>query len=81
MMRRKIALDMDGVLSDSWKCFIDSYNTKYKTGFSLRDFNSHDREKIFGKPIDELEKDVDNFYDTNGCFNIPPLDGAIDGVR
>ena len=80
-MNRKIALDMDGVLCDSWSCFIERYNKKYGTGFTLKDFNSIRKWEIFGRPIDELEKDVDEFYETNGCFDIPPFDGAIDGIR
>ncbi len=78
---KKIALDIDGVLADAFNFFVSHYNKKNRTCFQLKDYHSPQRNKIFGITKEEMAKAVDDFYDENGCLNINPVEGAVDGAK
>ena len=76
-----IAIDLDDILAESLKSFIDFHNKNYKTKLKTGDFKSFYLQEIIYIDRKEELKRVRLFDDSRHFDEIPPLEGAREVVK
>ncbi len=79
--KRRIAIDVDGVLFDFLTQFIIFYNQRHGTSFTINDIITYDFSKVFQASEEELRRDMNEFYQSPLFRNLPLIPGAQRGVR
>ncbi|KAG9104583.1 hypothetical protein FRC06_001049 [Ceratobasidium sp. 370] len=77
-----IAIDMDDVLCRTNEAAAAWHNAKYNTSISISDFHYYHYWKNpgWGTPTETLRK-VKLFSGSDELTNVPPVDGAIEGIK
>lgn len=71
----RIAVDVDEVLADMLKAYLDNFSVRFKTSFSRSDFNLYSLSGILGVNEDFAKIDIHKFIYENGA-DISPVEGA-----
>ena len=78
----KIGIDLDEVVVEFVKTFIDFYNRKYGKKINFRDIKSYNFwENGIGRDRDEAIRLVDEFYNSEKFESMPFVDGAFEGLK
>ena len=76
-----IAVDLDDVLADSLRAFIEFYNENYNKKLKYEDFTAYTLNEIMGMPREEENKILEKF-DNGGYFEkIKPIEGAVEAIK
>jgi 5'(3')-deoxyribonucleotidase len=78
---KKIAIDLDEILSDTLTSVLDYYNTIHKTSIKREDFHSYNYWEIWGGSRERAVKLIADYYKTDYFKNIKPVAGSIDGIN
>ena len=77
-----IGVDRDDVLMQFKQAFLDFYNRKHWAAYRLEEGASGDPRVFFGISSFQVLVEYLDFYRTTHCFlDVPPVAGAIDGVK
>lgn len=76
-----IAFDYDDILANFFPAFLQFYNIKYKSNYTIEDIHSYDLWKVFDRTKEEVIKDVYEFYETDEFQNLSPIEGAIESIN
>lgn len=75
-MKKLIAVDLDGVLSDTLSSFIQFHNEVYKTNLTKKHFHSEYYWEILNESKEETIRKFDQFTKTLHFDDIQPISGA-----
>jgi len=79
MSRKKILVDMDGILANLLKQWLEDYNREYEDNLRMQDITTWDMHEHV-KP--EVGRDVYKIPNRLGYFDkTPPIPGAVAGFR
>ena len=79
--KRRIAVDLDGVLFDFLTPFCIFYNQRHGTNFTINDLTTYHFLRVFQKPEKEFRKDMNDFYQSALFRDLPLIRGAQRGIR
>lgn len=77
----KIGIDLDEVIAEFIKKFIEFYNTKTKNNLRFEDWHSYNFWDVIGGTKEKAVKLVDEFYNSDLFDNIKLVDGAQGGIE
>jgi len=69
----KIAIDIDGVLSDLMPVLNEFYNNRHGTNFRVEDYKHHDFEKTWGGSKENAVKIVEDFFQSPDFLKVRPM--------
>ncbi len=76
----KIAVDIDEVLGEFIREFLNWYNREHGTNWTFEDITDYHWPNIFGNTVEEAIDDVHKFFETDGFKNMPLVVGAKEGI-
>jgi len=79
--RRKLAVDLDGVLAEYFQGLVKYYNGRFGTKFSEDDVFTLDLCDVFGVPKGEEREVIMDFFKTNDFRNIPVVVGSREAIN
>ena len=79
--RRKLAVDLDGVLAEFFQGLVKYYNGRFGTKFSEDDVFTLDLWDVFGVPKGEDKKVIMDFFKTDDFRNIPVVAGSREAIN
>ena len=79
--KRKIAVDLDGVVFDFLSPFCFFYNKKHGTNFGLRNLTTYDLHSVFQTPEERLRSEMNEFYKSKLFEELKLVMGARTGIR
>jgi len=79
--KRKLAVDIDGVLLDFHNPFIIFYNQRHGTAFTVEDITANDFSMVFQATEEQFKRDMSEFYRSPLFMSLPLIRGAQRAVR
>lgn len=77
-----IGIDRDDTLSRFKEYFLKFYNKKYKTKYNLNDVFTDDPREFFNlSSLGVLREYLHFYFSTKRLKEIPPVEGAVEGIR
>lgn len=76
----KIGCDLDEVIVEFTKPFLDFYNLRNKTRFAYGGMRTYNLRECLGISEKKEQEEIDKFYETNGFRNAPLVFGAFEGL-
>lgn len=76
-----IGVDVDEVLADFMKSFINFHNQKYKTSYKREDFYNYYFWEIMEIPLSEAVKRVYEFYNHETFGHVEPVFGSVKAIE
>ncbi len=77
---RRIAIDIDGVLADFQNPFLNFYNQRHGTRFTIEDMLSYEFWEVLQIGKEELAKEMIDFYGSPNFRKIPLIGGAKEAI-
>jgi 5'(3')-deoxyribonucleotidase len=77
----KIAVDIDGVLADFHRPFLNFYNRRKGTNFKIEDIITYDLSKLFRTSFEETVREIDSFYNSRAFLGITPIPGSQEAIN
>jgi len=78
----KIAIDIDGVIVDSFPKVLEKINEAYGLNLNLDDFRAYGLDEVTGIPWQEIMKFNNNlFLDPSWHLSLKPVSGAISAIK
>ncbi len=81
IIEMNIGTDIDDVLVDFMKFYIDFYNSKNNTSLSLNDIDGRNLQLIMGKTREEIEDSFREFYLTKEFSELTLFEGVKDSLN
>jgi uncharacterized HAD superfamily protein len=76
-----IGVDIDEVLSQTFQAFLDFYNAKYDSNYSLSQVNVYSFQKVFGINAEEEKRLHAEFFTTKFSTDLKTVHGSVEGVN
>ena len=79
--RRKLAVDLDGVLADFFESITKYYNRRFGTNFLTDDIYTLRLWEVWGLREGEEKEIITDFFKTDLSKNIPVVDGSSESIN
>ena len=79
--KRKIAVDIDGVLANYHEPFVGFYNERNGTNFNLENISGYDFWRAFGISEEKSACEIADFYFSEDFKEINPVEGSQDVLK
>jgi hypothetical protein len=76
-----IAVDLDDSAFDSLSTLLLFYNKKHGTNFKKKDFFTCWYREVWGGTVEEEQRELEEFYQSEYYDRIVPMRGAVDALR
>ncbi|NCN51752.1 hypothetical protein GW931_01955 [archaeon] len=77
----KIGIDLDDTLWEYQLVFLNFYNKKFKTNYSLKEFSVYSLEEFLNLSNEEVVSLLDEFGSHPGFMNLPLIEGAKETIH
>ena len=77
----KIGIDLDEVTVNLMEKFLEYYKSRTQRHILRDDIKEYDFERILGISGEQSIKIVNEFFNSEHFDNLPPVEGAVEGVR
>lgn len=77
----KIGVDIDEILSETVRTFLDFYNNKHSTSFVFDVITDYHFGKLIGISLDEEKRAVGEFYSSEVARDLPTLPGSVKAIK
>lgn len=79
--KMKIGVDLDEVIVEFVRAFLDFYNQKFDTNYFFEQWRTYNFWEVFGKTKEETVRVVDEFYNSKLFDEMKLIDGSKESIE